>query len=247
MQRDGIGIPALLQRATELLQRIPVTVLTHDHQHLAVRTETEVRQLRPEVVQPACDTRDEPLFHREMQRPGPVDRVADADRLVVRQHPALRLPVHQGSEAQIRVDPEIFRRGLPLIVVAGGPVDVADDAVDVDRFGAARGDATRHKHPVAVHSDLDADECTGLERGRRGDEAVRDRVAQLVGVTREDELGRITDHGHGGILRRKAGLCDWRGRRDRGSGWRHLRRRRRGGPGRGSVGPWASASRPSHP
>ena len=147
-------------------------------------------------MEPLREAPHEPLFDGQVAGGLEVVREADADRLIVCQLAELGLAVLERAHADVGHDAHLVRRRSPGRVVAGGPVDVAHQRLEVDVLGTVAGHPAGEVDVVAVDGDLDADQRALLAAPRRRDDRVRDRVGELVRVAREDELSGIHSSSH---------------------------------------------------
>src|SRR5207249_8764747 len=77
----------------------------------------------------------------------------------------------------------------PCGIVTRAPENRANDGRHVDRLRVAAGDPSGYEHRSPVDGNFDAAECTPFPSSRFLDERIRDRVAELVGVPRQNIFG----------------------------------------------------------
>ena len=141
VQSHRIGLVLLLQRAAEGGQAPCLPLLTHQHQHLAIGPKCQFGLLKPECCQAPGQPGHQPLLHRQVVGWHQAVGITDANRLVIRNLPEFGLTILQRPQAQVRLDDQRLRTGVPLdiarlgLAVAGRAVDLLHDLGDLNLLG----------------------------------------------------------------------------------------------------------------
>ena len=186
----------MLERHAHARQARSAPALLAEDQDLPIRPEPQVGRLDAPPCQGACETVREPVLRRKVVRAREIHRVARDDRLVVGDIAELRLALGERAEAEVGLDPQVGRSGMPFLAVTCAGEHLAHDPRHVDRLRAEAGDAAGDEDRGSVDGDLHAAEGASLAAGGLLHQGVGDGVAQLVRVTGQAELGGVQLRGH---------------------------------------------------
>ena len=189
-----VGVHRMMQRHRYgARHEAPVAQLVAAHDHLAVGTDRPLRVLRAQGVQRPRDAPRGPQRARQETGGRRGLRIADADALVVGEMPQF-LPVLPAMLDPERAGVDVQRLGqrIPAAAIAGRTVGVAhpsfDAVCDVRHARGIESDQPGHEHAVEGAGRLDAALAVRVDARHLTDDAVGQRVAELVGVSGEHPL-----------------------------------------------------------
>ena len=167
-------------------QRLHPLAVEHD-QHLAVRARYALLGQRPRQLERG------PVLERNVPLRGGAACVADGDGLIVGEMSQFALAGNEIAEAQVRDDAHRVRVGRPGRAISVLAQDASDDGLQLDALRAPTRDAAGDENGGTVDAYLHATERECVQAQRCIYERVGNLVAQLVGMTGQDEFGD-TDH-----------------------------------------------------